>query len=205
MAAFTIPADVRINETDYINKMRGYLTRLNLIHPNNKPTLSEDQVQLFDEIKKNTHAAIPPLQQLEHAIHPFATFIVIPVFALSNAGVSLDISLDQFASGVTTGVALGLLAGKVTGVVGTSLLMVKLKLALFPEGMNLKNLTGIGLLASIGFTMSLFITSLAFTNPENMVQAKIGIFTASILGGLAGYIVLRKNAAANKDENGADD
>jgi NhaA family Na+:H+ antiporter len=70
--------------------------------------------------------------------------------------------------------------------------MVKLKIAPFPSGMNLKNLFGLGLLASIGFTMSLFITSLAFTHEEYMVQSKIGIFTASLIGGILGYIVLKK-------------
>lgn len=199
MAAFTIPADVRINRLSYISKMRERLNRLNLINLNDKMTLSEDQVHLFDEIKKDTNSAIPPLQRLEHSIHPFATFIVLPIFAIANAGVSMQINLEQLISPVTLGIALGLFVGKAIGVVGTTLLLVKLKVAMFPEGMNLKNLVGIGLLASIGFTMSLFITSLAFTNPDYMVQAKLGIFTASILGGISGYLVLK---SAGKKGNG---
>ena len=79
------------------------------------------------------------------------------------------------------------------GVVGFTLLLVKLKIAPFPAGMNLRNLFGLGLLASIGFTMSLFITSLAFTNPDYMVQAKIGIFVASIIGGILGYLTLSRS------------
>ncbi|GHT34226.1 Na(+)/H(+) antiporter NhaA [Bacteroidia bacterium] len=199
LAAFTIPANVRINEAGYIAKMRECLGRLREILPNGKPILTEDQVHLFYEIKTATNFAIPPLQRLEHAIHPFATFVVIPIFALANAGVSLDIHLDQLLSSVTLGVALGLFLGKVIGVVGTTLLMVKLKLALFPNGMNLKNLIGLGLLASIGFTMSLFITSLAFTNPKYMTDAKIGIFAASIIGGISGYIVLNKSTKSNNE------
>src|SRR5690606_7704584 len=119
----------------------------------------------------------------EHAMHPFVTFIVIPIFALANAGVSiLDIEMEQLLNtNVAIGVALGLLLGKVVGVVGFTWMCVKLNIAPFPKGMNMKNLFGLSLLASIGFTMSLFITQLAFTNEEYRVQAKIGIFVASII------------------------
>ncbi|MDR0538875.1 MAG: Na+/H+ antiporter NhaA [Tannerellaceae bacterium] len=153
-----------------------------------KVRLSEEQVALLEEIRKNTHKVIPPLHQLEQAMLPFAIFVVLPVFALANAGVSItNIRLDQFYGSVTLGVALGLFVGKILGVVGTTWLMVKLKIATFPEGMNGKHLFGLGLLASIGFTMSMFITSLAFTNPDYAVEAKVGIFVASILGGILGY------------------
>jgi len=99
-----------------------------------------------------------------------------------------------FSTNVALGVALGLLIGKVVGVVGFTYLFVKLKVAPFPKGMNIYNLFGLGLLASIGFTMSLFVTSLAFSNEEYVTQAKIGIFTASIIGGLLGYYVLSRQS-----------
>jgi NhaA family Na+:H+ antiporter len=199
IAAFTIPADVRINQLSYITRMRERLTRLNLIVLSRKSTLtqarvqlSEEQVGLLDDIKKDTNSAIPPLQRLEHAMHPFATFIVLPIFAFANAGVSMDIHADQLLSSVTIGVTLGLFLGKVVGVVGTTRLLLALKIARAPEGMKFKHLLGLGLLASIGFTMSMFITSLAFTEPGYMIEAKLGIFIASIVGGLAGYWTLRK-------------
>ena len=82
---------------------------------------------------------MPPLQRLEHAMHPFVTFVVLPVFALANAGVSVIIDPEQlFSTNIVFGVSLGLLAGKVIGVVGSTLLMVKLKVAPFPKGMNVK-------------------------------------------------------------------
>ena len=113
---------------------------------------------------------------------------------------SLDIDLDVLLStNVALGVALGLLIGKVIGVVGFTVFLVKMKIAPLPYGMNMKNLFGLGLLASIGFTMSLFITSLAFTNPEYMIQAKIGIFAASIIGGILGYLLL--STGTIKDQN----
>lgn len=195
LAAFTIPADVKLKEDVYIQKIQNYLNRFRGIDPNHKiPTLTNEQLHLLEEVKVETNNATPPLQLLEHAMHPFVTFIIIPIFALANAGVSIiDIKMEQlFETNIALGVALGLLVGKVIGVVGFTLLCVKLKIAPFPDGMNLRNLFGLGLLASIGFTMSLFITSLAFKHEEYMTQAKIGIFAASIIGGILGYIVLSR-------------
>jgi len=120
--------------------------------------------------------------------------VIIPIFALANAGVTvIDIEFEElFSTNVALGVALGLLLGKVVCVVGFTWLSVKMKISPFPEGMNVKNLFGLGLLASIGFTMSLFITSLAFQSPEYITQAKIGIFAASIIGGILGYALLSR-------------
>lgn len=194
LAAFTIPADVRIKENTFIQKIQNHLNRFKAIDPNDKiPTLTNEQLHILEDVRSDTKSAMPPLQRLEHAVHPFVTFVILPIFALANAGVSLVMDFDiLFGTNVALGVALGLLVGKVVGVVGFTLLLVKLKIAPFPNGMNFRNLLGLGFLASIGFTMSLFVTSLAFTNEEYMVQAKIGIFTASIIGGVLGYMVLNR-------------
>lgn len=197
LAAFMIPANVRIKERTYTSSIQHSLDQFREIDPNdNIPTLTNDQLHLLDEVKKNTNKAIPPLQRLEHSMHPFVTFVVIPIFALANAGVSvLGINMDElFSTNVALGVGLGLLLGKVAGVVGFTWLSHKLKLAPYPNGMNTRNLLGLGFLAAIGFTMSLFITNLAFTHEEYVTQAKIGIFTASIIGGIVGYIILNKQA-----------
>ncbi len=193
LAAFTIPADVRIKEKKFIERIKKHLALFSNADPNNNiPTLTSEQLHILEKVSKDTEQAIPPLQRLEHAMHPFVTFIIIPIFALANAGVSvLDIDLKQlFNTNVAIGVALGLLIGKVVGVVGFTWMSTKLKIAPLPEGMNIKNLLGLGLLASIGFTMSLFLTELAFSHEEYKVQAKVGIFVASIIGGILGYIVL---------------
>jgi NhaA family Na+:H+ antiporter len=196
LTAFTIPADVKIKENAYIQKIQLYLNKFKGIDPDSKtPTLTDEQLHILEKVKADTNRAIPPLQQLEHAMHPFVTFLIIPIFALANAGVSVAIDIEQlFSTNVALGVALGLLVGKVVGVVGFTLLLVKLKIAPFPEGMNIRNLFGLGLLAGIGFTMSLFITSLAFIHEEYRVQAKIGIFGASIICGISGYLVLNKSS-----------
>lgn len=197
LAAFMIPANVRIKENVYIARIRKHLYRFKRIDPNDEiPTLTHDQLLIMERIKLDTKKAMPPLQQLEHAMTPFVSFIILPIFALANAGVTMfDVELDKlFETNVAIGVGLGLLVGKLVGIVGFSWMTVKLKISSFPQGMNLKNLAGLALLASIGFTMSLFITQLAFTHEEYKTQAKIGIFAASIIGGVLGYFILKKYA-----------
>ncbi|HUH51042.1 MAG TPA: Na+/H+ antiporter NhaA [Flavobacterium sp.] len=196
LAAFMIPADVKIKENLFVSKIQNYLNRFKSVDPDDTiPTLTNEQLHILEDMQNDTRDAIPPLQRLEHSMHPFVTFLIIPIFALANAGVSLAIDAELlFSTNVALGVGLGLLVGKVIGVVGFTLLLVKLKVTPFPEGMNVKNLFGLSLLASIGFTMSLFVTSLAFTHEDYMVQAKIGIFVASIIGGTLGYIVLSRQS-----------
>ena len=192
LAAFTIPTDTIFNENTYIKRMMVRLRQFNRIEGTSEPTLKGNQVNVLEKIKADTNAALPPSQRFEYSMGPIVTFIVLPIFALANAGVSLKgINFDILSStNVALGVFLGLLIGKVVGVVGASMLFVKLKIAVMPNGMNFKRLLGLGFLASIGFTMSLFITSLAFTDTVYQVQAKIGIFSASIVGGIIGYIIL---------------
>lgn len=200
LAAFMIPADVKIKENNFVEKIKFHLDRFRNIDPNNNtPTLTNDQVDILEEIKMDTDRTIPLLQRLEHSMHPFVTFFIIPIFAIANAGVSLDLDpATLFSTNVIFGVGFGLLIGKVLGIFCFTFLMVKFKIASFPTGMNKTNLLGLSFLGAIGFTMSLFITSLAFTHVEYMVQAKIGIFGASILGGIIGYMILNKKEVSSE-------
>lgn len=202
LAAFTIPADVKIKENLFIAKISSYLERFKNLDPTeNTPTLTNDQLHVLEKINEATNAATPPLQILEHAMHPVVTFVIIPIFAIANAGVSLNIDLNSlFDTNIALGVALGLLVGKVLGVVGFTFIFIKLKIAQLPEGMNIRNLLGLGFLASIGFTMSLFVTSLAFSHEEYQTQAKIGIFVASLIGGIIGYIILNKDSKTTQND-----
>lgn len=196
LAAFTIPADVKIKENVFISKINTYLDKFKNIDPTeNTPTLTNEQLHVLEKMNEATLAATPPLQRLEHAMHPAVSFLIIPIFAIANAGVSLNIDIENlFTNNIALGTALGLLIGKVLGVVGFSVLFIKLKIAKVPEGMNIRNLFGLGFLASIGFTMSLFVTSLAYSHEEFQTQAKIGIFAASIIGGIIGYVILNKSS-----------
>ena len=201
LAAFMIPADVKIKENYFVQKLKFYLDKFQNIDPKDEvPTLTNEQLHILEEIKTNTNQAIPLLQRLEHSMHPFVTFFIIPIFALANAGVSLDIDIDSlFSTNIALGVGFGLLLGKVIGIFGFTYALVKLKVASFPNGMNKTNLLGLSFLGSIGFTMSLFITSLAFDHAEYMTQAKIGIFAASIIGGIVGYFILKKAPITNTE------
>lgn len=197
LAAFMIPADVRIKENVYVARIKKHLSRFVSIDPDDDiPTLTKAQLEILERVNLDTKKAMPPLQKLEHAMAPFVNFIILPIFALANAGVTVfDIEFDKlFNTNVVLGVGLGLLLGKLIGIVGFAWLAVKLKISSFPEHMNLRNLVGVAFLASIGFTMSLFITQLAFTHEEFKTQAKIGIFVASIIGGVLGYFILRKQS-----------
>lgn len=192
IAAFTIPADVTIKEFSYIKKIQLALHKFKNIDPNGKPTLSHSQFKILNDIRRDTRLAIPPLQRLEHTLHPLVNFVILPIFALANAGFTIEIDWDKLLeSHVALGVFSGLLFGKVIGVFGVSWLFIKFRIAPLPVGMNLRNLLGVSLLAAVGFTMSLFINSLAFTNPTYLWQAKFGIFGASLLGGILGYLILR--------------
>lgn len=126
-------------------------------------------------------------------MHNFVSFFVMPVFALANAAIPISLGGGSGLSAVTLGVAFGLLVGKVVGVAGLTGLLIKLKVVTMPKGMTYGNLIGLGFLASIGFTMSLFVTELAFDinlHPEFPDQAKLGILIASGLGGIIGYVLL---------------
>lgn len=199
LVAFTIPADSRVNENAFIEKIKLYLNQFKYADQNEKvPTLSSEQLHVLEDMRIVTKDAMTPLQRLEHRMHPFVSFVIMPVFALANAGVTF--SNDIFAevtSNVTLGVAVGLIFGKVLGVFGISMAVIKLKIANMPEGLTSRHLFGVGFLAAIGFTMSLFVTNLAFTGPtpelvaEHQLQAKLGIFMASLIAGVIGFIILK--------------
>jgi NhaA family Na+:H+ antiporter len=134
-----------------------------------------------------------PLHRLEHVLHLPVGFLVVPIFGLANAGVPfLDLPAEALAAPVTLGVGLGLLAGKVVGVLGFSMLAIRLGLADMPAYAGRLQMAGTALLCGIGFTMSLFITLLAFPgDPLLQAEAKIGILGGSLLSGLLGYALLR--------------
>ena len=196
LAAFMIPADAKINESVYLKRIKKLTRRFEKEEPNEVRTLEEGQVDVLTHIQHDTTIAIPLLQQLEHKMAPIVTFLIMPIFAIANAGISFtDLSLsDIFSTHVALGVTLGLLLGKPIGIIGATFLMVKMRWATLPSTITRRTLLGLGMLASIGFTMSMFISTLAFTDELLMTQAKLGIFLASILGGIGGYVLLNKKS-----------
>ena len=196
LAAFMIPADAKINESVYLKRIKKLTRRFEHEEANEVRTLEEGQVDVLTHIQHDTTIAIPLLQQLEHKMSPIVTFLIMPIFAIANAGISFtDLSLsDIFSTHVALGVTLGLLLGKPIGIIGATFLMVKMRWATLPSAITRRTLLGLGMLASIGFTMSMFISTLAFTDELLMTQAKLGIFLASILGGIGGYVLLNKKS-----------
>ena len=146
----------------------------------------------------NKRNAIPdevehsPLEHLEHALHPWVAYAILPVFAFANAGLYLgDLSLADAKAALPLGVVLGLVLGKPIGIVGAAALMRAAGWARFPAGMDLRAMLGLGMMCGIGFTMSLFIASLAYRDPLLYEEAVLGILGASVIAALLGFLWLR--------------
>lgn len=194
LSAFMVPADSSMSENVYVQRLKKHLKDFLEADGNEVRLLEEEQVEILSQIKNDATQAIPPLQRLEHRMASLVTFVVLPIFAVANAGVSfvgMDVSGLLFTP-VMAGVALGLLIGKPLGVVGFTWLLVKMGMAKLPDGFTMRHLLGLGFLASIGFTMSMFVSTLALSQGEWLVQAKVGIFAASLVGGCLGYWLLKK-------------
>jgi NhaA family Na+:H+ antiporter len=135
------------------------------------------------------------LERAEHALLPWTTFAIVPLFGLINAGVALDLAAARsIGQPLTMGVLAGLLVGKPVGILAASWLAVKWKAAALPTGVTWRQLTGVGCLAGIGFTMSVFVAELAFESEKLVDSAKIGILVASLLSALLGAAVLSAGA-----------
>ena len=201
LAAMVIPADARIPEATFLARIRKLTRQFENAAPNDVRTLEPEQVEILARVQADSSRAVPPLQRLEHGLHPLVAFVVMPIFALANAGISfVDLNFGAvFSNGVAIGVMAGLLVGKPVGIVFAVWITERLGFGRRLRGMTWQRVWGLGFLAGIGFTMSMFITMLAFTSPENAIQSKLGIFAASIVGGIAGYIILRKSSHSSRE------
>ena len=155
---------------------------------------NEEQQPILQSMEDNVHRMESPLQRMEHGLHAWVSFLVIPLFALANAGIAID--FGQFPDILGQPVTLGIMAGLVLrqGGRGLSLLLAGRPSWLVPAagGFEFPILAGVSLLAGIGFTMAIFIAGLAFPEQQTyLVHAKIGIFLASLAAGLRGYLLLR--------------
>ena len=133
-----------------------------------------------------------PLERLEHALHPWVAFLILPIFAFSNAGVSFaGAGLDALLAPLSLGIAAGLVIGKQLGIFGACWLAVKAGWARLPEGVGFRHVYGLSCLAGIGFTMSLFIGNLAFADPQQIAAVKFGVLGGSLVSAITGIVVLR--------------
>jgi NhaA family Na+:H+ antiporter len=193
LIAFTIPARTKISESEYVERLCRLTSVFENAKPNKNKLLTKKQLMALNKIDELNEKAHTPIQKLEHALHPISTFIILPLFALSNAGVRIEGNiLELILSPISIGIIVGLTLGKPIGIALASKLVAKLKIASLPEGMNWRHVYGAGFLAGIGFTMSIFISELAFETDADKQIAKVGIFVASILSAIIGMTLLSK-------------
>jgi NhaA family Na+:H+ antiporter len=191
LIALTIPGRTKVTEKQYIDDLCVLVDKFEKSKPNDKALLTQQQTHLISKISRLSDDAQTPLQKLEHALHPVTAYFILPLFALANAGVHIEGNIiDMLYHPVSLGIMAGLVLGKVIGILLFSRVMVSFKLAVLPEGVSWKQIYGAGLLAGIGFTMSIFISDLAFADEQLVQIAKIGIFGASLISAVAGFLVL---------------
>jgi NhaA family Na+:H+ antiporter len=194
ITAFTIPTLPRFEPQTFSKRMREMLDKFDACYKPGESILRNQKLSAFMQTLENgVHGVETPLQRLEHSMHLPVAFLVLPLFALFNAGVVIDFGnlIGALTHPITAGVAVGLIGGKFIGIVGCSWLAVRLKFASLPESVNFSHIAGAALLGAIGFTMSIFIAELAFAGQPQLIQhAKLGILTASLFAGIAGYLVL---------------
>ena len=200
LLAMTIPARSKISEDEFVScthQVLGDLYALQL------KTATKENADIDDEeqgnfqaavhtIEVNCEQALSPLNRLEHALHPWVAFAIMPVFALSNAGIIISSGmLEEFSDPVILGIAGGLVIGKPVGIMLFAWLATITGLATRPASVSWLHILGASLLGGIGFTMSIFIANLAFMQSEHLATAKLGILCASVVAGIAGFLVLR--------------
>jgi NhaA family Na+:H+ antiporter len=153
----------------------------------------EENEQLIAEVGRLTIHSTSPLERLTRALSPWVAFVIVPVFALANAGVPLSAdTISGLASDpVSMGVAVGLVVGKTVGVLGGAALAVLLRLGRLPEATTWRHIAGLAMVAGIGFTVALFVTSISLEDPALADSAKVGILLGSLVAGVAGFLVLR--------------
>jgi Na+:H+ antiporter, NhaA family len=201
LAAFTIPANTKITETTFNRKAEKLLSKFKNLIPNNQSTVTNEQLHVLEDMKSLSIKALTPLQRLEHKLHPVVAFMIMPIFALANSGVSFESNfIEQLISPITIGVFFSLLLGKIIGITGMVFICLKFKWAVLPSDISFKHIIGIACLGAIGFTMSLFISELAFDDVQLIAQAKIGVLAASIVASFIGYYIFKKTTPSNQQD-----
>ena len=188
--AFTIPSHTRINTAEFSREARSLLDRFDRKETGDLQVLtSKGQQETLFELEQASEGVAAPILRLEHALHNFSAFIVMPLFAFVNAGVKIDLSMQHAQIGL--GILAGLILGKPVGIMTAAFIAVKAGVARLPQAVNWKSLLGYAFLAGIGFTMSLFVAMLAFADAALVDAAKRGIIVGSLFAGVAGAVILK--------------
>ncbi|WP_415397540.1 Na+/H+ antiporter NhaA [Sulfurimonas sp. CS5] len=194
IAAMAIPSKPKYTPVDFTQHTTNLLQEYDNYPVATDHMMHEKQKAILQNIKDKIDAVGSPASRLEHSLHLPVALIVIPLFALANAGISIDFSSigDTIAEPVSLGIIAGLILGKVLGIAGVAWLAIKLGIAELPQGSTMSQVFGVAFLGGIGFTMSIFVADLAFAgNDELIFQAKVGILCASLFAGLFGFLWLK--------------
>ena len=193
LLAFAIPSGSRVNLRSFAQWSGRKVDQANDALQPDEPIIGQKEyLRTVQSLSRVAKQVIPPAARLEHRLYPWVYFLILPLFALTNADVSLAGNGlgEAFASPVFRGVFFGLLLGKPIGILAFSFIVVKTKLASLPEHTTWLHMTGAAVLGGVGFTMSIFVTGLAFESEMAIVAAKVGILTASALAGIIGLALL---------------
>jgi len=201
LVAFTVPADTKIDTHTYIQRTEELVKRLKKIeNTDEEGIISVEKHDILMKQKELLLNAYNPLQYKEQFWHPIVNFLIMPVFALANAGVVLSGSFsDLLVEPIFLGIFFGLIFGKLSGVFLMTKLAQWLKIGELPKEIKNIHIIGVGLLAGLGFTMSLFISNLAFFSPEHIDIAKQSILVASFVAAISGYLILRFSGNMEKN------
>ncbi len=193
LLALTIPLKRNTNTKTFYNNVKEELDLFIADCDNNNDQtkiLTKNQLSALEEIEELAEKTSPPLQSLEHSLHGWVSYLIMPLFAFANAGVVINFSVDANMS-LTANIALSMIFGKAIGIFLFSFVSIKSKLSELPNNITYKMLGGISILGGLGFTMSLFINNLAFTDQAFIDSAKMGILIGSITTGVVGFLVLK--------------
>ncbi|NQZ53695.1 MAG: Na+/H+ antiporter NhaA [Piscirickettsiaceae bacterium] len=194
LGAMSVPAIPKYDPQRFSEHVKKLIQRFDASYQPGKSIMTNDELSaVVHKLEYSVESVGVPLKRLEHVWHIPVAYLVIPIFALANAGIGLDFSsiVSTMLHPVTLGVMLGLILGKFIGIAGVSWLMLKLNLAELPKDTKFTQIAGVSLLAGIGFTMSIFVAQLGFgENEQLLLMAKTGILIASSLAGVAGFIWL---------------
>jgi Na+:H+ antiporter, NhaA family len=192
LLALTIPTVARIDYKSFLSSSKKSLNELEnyRIKDNRDVTTGELNTSVF-RLENSCEKVLAPAHRIEHKLHPYVAYFIIPLFAFANAGVRIEGNFwDALLEPVTIGIILGLFFGKQIGITLFSWFSIRFKISALPNRTSLKQIYGIGCLGGIGFTMSIFIANLAFDNVHILNDAKIGIILGSLVSGITGYITL---------------
>lgn len=194
LTAIAIPGRAKIKEDTFLKRLNKLQERFLNTTPIKGALISNEQLEILKEIKIASSEAETPLQKLEKALHPIVSYIVLPLFALANAGIHLHGKvLEILIHPVSLGIGFGLVFGKFIGIVLFSRVLVALRLTKLPNNISWNQIYGVAFLGGIGFTMSLFINELAFSDEEFIYIAKVSILFSSLIAGVIGSILLIRN------------